>query len=343
MMVTVATKLDIPAKLTLPRASRSGEGIEFSVLGLGDIILPGIVMALALRFDLHMAYLRRQQNSKANGSSDTTIAKKVVEPEKPYFIPYHKHWHNAFWTSGLTSKSLPVFSRFRFPTPYFTATLISYPISMAVCWVAMSISRSGQPALFYLVPGLLGAIWFTALVRGEVKVVWDFHEAIVEEDEASKADKSNPGAIESKKDGNRDESHQEVQPVDESDLKADDEAKTPTQSGRKRHIKEVHCTNNLEFSEKNGSVSGEQVKRSSKLGDNVVALEDKFKREGDVDLLSFTVALRTPKYAEKFSSMFDENSVFEGYGINLKEKTWVVSKKDGKEEDDHVQKKLRTA
>jgi minor histocompatibility antigen H13 len=49
-MVTVATKLDVPIKLTFQAAERK------SILGLGDIVIPGMVMALALRFDLWRHY-----------------------------------------------------------------------------------------------------------------------------------------------------------------------------------------------------------------------------------------------------------------------------------------------
>ena len=40
-MVTVATSLDVPIKLVFPGPVRS------SILGLGDIVIPGIVIALA--------------------------------------------------------------------------------------------------------------------------------------------------------------------------------------------------------------------------------------------------------------------------------------------------------
>lgn len=54
MMVTVATKLDVPIKLVFPGPKRGG------MLGLGDVVLPGIMMALALRFDLYVHYLNKK-------------------------------------------------------------------------------------------------------------------------------------------------------------------------------------------------------------------------------------------------------------------------------------------
>ncbi|RYH30246.1 hypothetical protein EON65_05790 [archaeon] len=56
VMVTVAKSFDGPIKLLFPRVIAS-EGIkgEFSLLGLGDIVIPGLFVALLLRFDAHQA------------------------------------------------------------------------------------------------------------------------------------------------------------------------------------------------------------------------------------------------------------------------------------------------
>ena len=63
-MVTVATQLDIPAKLLFPRPRGPGEDPTkraMSMLGLGDVILPGMMIGFALRFDLYLFYLRKQK------------------------------------------------------------------------------------------------------------------------------------------------------------------------------------------------------------------------------------------------------------------------------------------
>ena len=54
VMVTVAKSLDGPIKLLFPRVLPNiAEGIkgEFSLLGLGDIVIPGLFVALLLRLD----------------------------------------------------------------------------------------------------------------------------------------------------------------------------------------------------------------------------------------------------------------------------------------------------
>lgn len=62
VMVSVATNFDAPIKLLWPRniidylLSQGSTG--FTMLGLGDIVIPGIFVALCLRYDRHMSWKR---------------------------------------------------------------------------------------------------------------------------------------------------------------------------------------------------------------------------------------------------------------------------------------------
>ncbi|KAI9914534.1 hypothetical protein PsorP6_007842 [Peronosclerospora sorghi] len=56
VMVTVATSFDAPIKLIFPREfATDTEKQKNSILGLGDIVIPGIFVALLLRYDAHRA------------------------------------------------------------------------------------------------------------------------------------------------------------------------------------------------------------------------------------------------------------------------------------------------
>ncbi|GAA5856807.1 hypothetical protein JCM8547_008853 [Rhodosporidiobolus lusitaniae] len=72
VMVSVATSFEAPIKLLAPKDIR--KAVDFSLLGLGDIVLPGIFIALARRFDYHLALSR----------STTPITPSSRYP-KPYF------------------------------------------------------------------------------------------------------------------------------------------------------------------------------------------------------------------------------------------------------------------
>lgn len=60
VMVGVAKSIDGPIKLLFPRSLATADtDMTFSMLGLGDIVLPGIFIALLLRYDAHRAKVDR--------------------------------------------------------------------------------------------------------------------------------------------------------------------------------------------------------------------------------------------------------------------------------------------
>ncbi|KAM9944536.1 hypothetical protein ACTFIT_009244 [Dictyostelium discoideum] len=65
-MVTVAKSFDAPIKLLFPK-DIFADVYQFSMLGLGDIVLPGIFIALLLRFDRHI-----HQESRSKGPMKKT-------------------------------------------------------------------------------------------------------------------------------------------------------------------------------------------------------------------------------------------------------------------------------
>jgi minor histocompatibility antigen H13 len=57
VMVTVAKSFDVPVKLLMPKAISEyamARPIHMALLGLGDIVIPGVYIALCLRFDDHL-------------------------------------------------------------------------------------------------------------------------------------------------------------------------------------------------------------------------------------------------------------------------------------------------
>ncbi|KAJ6625663.1 peptidase A22B, signal peptide peptidase [Mycena sp. CBHHK59/15] len=55
VMVKVATSLDVPIKLLWPKSMAFSDARGYTMLGLGDVVVPGIFVALALRYDYHRA------------------------------------------------------------------------------------------------------------------------------------------------------------------------------------------------------------------------------------------------------------------------------------------------
>ncbi|KAI5307511.1 hypothetical protein KEM55_008099, partial [Ascosphaera atra] len=182
IMVTVATKLEIPAKLLFPKPTpkdKPSQAPGMSMLGLGDIVIPGMVIALALKFDLYLFYLRKQKKR-------VTRQGEILER-----VPYVRatgQWGESWWTSKalLTREERKRWKGKQFPKTYFYMSIVGYICGMLACLVTMVIYKHPQPALLYLVPGALTAQWGTALVKGDLKAMWYFSDSFEDEDDAAK-------------------------------------------------------------------------------------------------------------------------------------------------------------
>ncbi|KAF2753459.1 hypothetical protein EJ05DRAFT_458001 [Pseudovirgaria hyperparasitica] len=192
MMVTVAKTLDIPIKLVFPRPPSPTDADalpSFAMLGLGDVVLPGILIGLALRFDLYLFYLRKQTKVTV-----TKNEKETVEVLKATYTSLSNRWGENFWTHSWLGRPLAPEQAMQnpttFPKPYFYASLTGYIAGMLATLVVMHIFEHAQPALLYLVPGVLISTWTTALVRGELRAMWEFSEAVEDEQGSSKDSKT---------------------------------------------------------------------------------------------------------------------------------------------------------
>ena len=190
MMVTVATKLEVPIKLLFPRphgclipewAEQDAAILEgyrdclakdraMAMLGLGDIVIPGMVLAFALRFDLYLHYLRKLRRLSSSENTAST------EDTRPRYSRVTGGWGERFWTNG--SLQDPGLLAKRFSKTYFKASIVGYLVGMIATLVGMQIMDHAQPALLYLVPGVLTSLWGLALLKGDLKLLWYYTEAM---------------------------------------------------------------------------------------------------------------------------------------------------------------------
>ena len=180
MMVSVAKHLEIPVKLEFPRPGPGGEA-ALAMLGLGDVVVPGLVVGLALRFDLWVHYLKKQRTvgERLKVGKNEEVKSEGLKMVKEEYVRATGRWGDRLWTSsgnGAASRT------WDFPKTYFSATLFGYVIGMLTTLLVMQVSDHAQPALLYLVPGVLGSLWTTAWARGEFKLLLDFTEADEEEE-----------------------------------------------------------------------------------------------------------------------------------------------------------------
>ena len=157
VMVTVAKNLDGPIKILLPRSLDAdpitGKLKDLSLLGLGDIVIPGFFLALLLRFDAHQ-YMSKLNNK--NNNSDAAATATTLATTEKFVVDVHDH----------------------FPKPYFHTALIAYIGGLGFTIFIMMYFNAAQPALLYLVPACLGSSLLTAVVRGELKDLFDYSEEV---------------------------------------------------------------------------------------------------------------------------------------------------------------------
>lgn len=184
LMVTVAKSLDVPIKLLFPRPAgpnQPPDTVSLAMLGLGDIVIPGMMVGHALRFDLYLYYLRKgYQKAKAEGNEE--------EPVKPTYQSARGGWGERFWTKPIkpqeTELEPPYQDARLFPKTYFKASVVGYLAGMIATLVVMQCFNHPQPALLYLVPGVLISLWGTAFVKGDIHHMWNFSDSEEDEEDA---------------------------------------------------------------------------------------------------------------------------------------------------------------
>ncbi|SBS86553.1 signal peptide peptidase, putative (SPP) [Plasmodium ovale curtisi] len=136
VMVTVAKSFEAPVKLLFPVSS---DPVHYSMLGLGDIIIPGIVISLCLRFDY---YLHRNKLHKGNFKKMFTDI-SIHESFKKY---------------------------------YFYTIIVFYELGLGVTYCMLFYFEHAQPALLYLVPACILAIVGCSLCKKEFKTMIKYQE-----------------------------------------------------------------------------------------------------------------------------------------------------------------------
>ncbi|QMW45007.1 hypothetical protein G4B11_008427 [Aspergillus flavus] len=192
LMVTVAKGLDVPIKLVFPRPAGPDappDAVSLAMIGLGDIIVPGMMIGLALRFDLYLYYKRKGlQKAQAEG--------KAQEIVKPVYQSATGGWGERFWVSP-TAPSQPALEppyhdARAFPKTYFKASMVGYIVGTLVTLIIMQCFDHPQPALLYLVPGVLISLWGTALVKGDLEEMREYSDAEEEKDDAEEKQEKKP-------------------------------------------------------------------------------------------------------------------------------------------------------
>lgn len=144
VMVTVATSFEAPIKMVWPKDSASKP--SFTMLGLGDIVLPGLFIALSLRYD----YSRFTRSVAVTATGDQKECNSAP--------------HRAM--ASLSTK---------YAKPYFWSVFSAYIAGLVTTIFVMHHFQAAQPALLYLSPACIFSVVFCSILRGD-KDVWKFKD-----------------------------------------------------------------------------------------------------------------------------------------------------------------------
>jgi len=140
----------LPMLFAIPRVGDYQGGA--SMLGLGDIVLPGLLLSFASRFD----EAKRLMGLVSGGAGRVRNGAGGVSSNK-------SSW-NICCGCGQGG--------------YFGPVVVAYAVGLAMANAAVYLMQMGQPALLYLVPCCLGTFVFMARRNGELNDIWDNPRAI---------------------------------------------------------------------------------------------------------------------------------------------------------------------
>ncbi|KAK4408308.1 Signal peptide peptidase 1 [Sesamum angolense] len=140
VMVSVAKSFDAPIKLLFPT---SDSARPFSMLGLGDIVIPGMdfnykFQILELCFGIFSCLLAAENFVALALRFDVSRGKE---------------------------------------SQYFKSAFVGYTVGLVVTIIVMNWFQAAQPALLYIVPGVIGFLAAHCLWNGEVKPLLAFDES----------------------------------------------------------------------------------------------------------------------------------------------------------------------
>lgn len=170
-MARNAPRLSLPGKLVFPSTHNTG---HFSMLGLGDIVMPGLLLCFVMRYD---AYKRAQ------------VMKVVIN----CFLYFITNFNSCFQAQRMADAGIPLPSSW-YRISYFHCSLFGYFLGLLTATISSEVRdkiiyniwlnilklkitsfqvfKAAQPALLYLVPFTLMPLFLMAYLKGDLRTMW---------------------------------------------------------------------------------------------------------------------------------------------------------------------------
>lgn len=181
--INAAPSLQLPLKLLFPYFPMGVKGpVAFSMLGLGDMAIPGLLVALALAFDDYLQggraqALKRDEDLEAGAQDTAAPAAGAHRPLGLSLVQDEIHGLLLGADDGKPTQRLS----------YMATAMVGYVAGLLTSLVFSRAFRAAQPALLYLVPCTLGPVAMKAWRAGEGHL-WLLWNGFEEEKQDTHAD-----------------------------------------------------------------------------------------------------------------------------------------------------------
>ena len=201
VMMSVATNQSFngPFRLLFPRFEDvlnppPMDAFPFSLVGLGDVAVPGLLISLMLRYDASRATdLRARASAAADAFMGIFEDERIARDSGPNMYDGKKDGEyekdgfktgignragdaavDAYDAAAESSEDTILVPSSLSGRAFFSATLKAYVIGLLLAVSANVVTGQGQPALVYLVPATLCTVAYTAFARDEVTRLFEF-------------------------------------------------------------------------------------------------------------------------------------------------------------------------
>lgn len=177
----------LPMLLTVPRLFDYEGGA--SMLGLGDIVLPGLLLSFAARLDAAKCLVKiaKGEDGDANETADGVFRRSRSFSSSSWMCCLCS-WITYYCCGGsVDDDGTPYTAWYTLLVGdggyYFVPLVIAYAVGLLMANAAVYLMQMGQPALLYLVPCTLGTMAYLGWKRGELRALWDGPKVIATADE----------------------------------------------------------------------------------------------------------------------------------------------------------------
>ncbi|CAG8473059.1 10630_t:CDS:2 [Acaulospora colombiana] len=203
VMVTVAKSFDAPIKVVWPKrwfGLQPDEALQFTMLGLGDIVIPGRFLSLNI------------DSNTENVGLMGTISRLGI-----YVALCLRFDHSNYLKNNPNARR-----HSRFPTPYFNNCFAAYILGLATTIIVMHTFKAAQPALLYLSPACILSVLITGILKNQLKEVFGYSAESADKKDDGKKTEDVPKQASSESEG--DEGSPKKRVIEENDKNGDSSA-----------------------------------------------------------------------------------------------------------------------